>query len=509
MKTLTKLNLLFAIPLLMVVGCHGGSEKDHDHDHDHESEHVHDAVVHLTNYNSEFELYAEAQPFVTGQESDVLLHVTRLSDFKPLEEGSAQLVLSVGGKVTKSETEKLEHAGIFHLEIKPETVGKGSLDVILTTESKSYKYPLATIEVYSDEHQAHHKAEEQEIHSPSGATFSKEMSWQTDFASEEVSMHPFGEVVKALGIIEPSQGDSREVVARSSGIVTIIGGALSEGSEVKAGRQLFRIDASQMADGGLKLRYAEAKADMELARKEYERIKALAKDGLATEDRVSQSRRDYEVAKANLDHAAGYSAGASSVAAPISGYIQRIDVANGQYVEAGQTLATISTNKYLYLKVELPATQARLLNDIAEVTMQAVGSDKAYTLTELQGKVVSLAKGVNSANGLVPLTFIFVNSPGYYSGEYLETFIRNRGGEERMTVARTGLLEESGHYFVYVQLTPEYFEKREVKIGTTDGNRTEILSGLKVGERVVSRGAIMIKLSQASGKLDAHAGHVH
>ena len=62
---------------------------------------------------------------------------------------------------------------------------------------------------------------------------------------------------------------------------------------------------------------------------------------------------------------------------------------------------------------------------------------------------------------------------------------------------------------MYVQLTPEYFEKRLVKTGVSDGKRIEILEGLSGNERVVSTGAILVKLAQASGALDAHSGHVH
>jgi hypothetical protein len=38
---------------------------------------------------------------------------------------------------------------------------------------------------------------------------------------------------------------------------------------------------------------------------------------------------------------------------------------------------------------------------------------------------------------------------------------------------------------------------------------TEIKTGLNSGERVVTKGAILIKLAQATGTLDAHSGHVH
>ena len=55
----------------------------------------------------------------------------------------------------------------------------------------------------------------------------------------------------------------------------------------------------------------------------------------------------------------------------------------------------------------------------------------------------------------------------------------------------------------------EDFEKREVKIGNTDGKYTQILKGVHKGEKVVSKGAVSLKLSQSAGALDPHAGHVH
>ncbi len=60
-----------------------------------------------------------------------------------------------------------------------------------------------------------------------------------------------------------------------------------------------------------------------------------------------------------------------------------------------------------------------------------------------------------------------------------------------------------------MQVTPELFEKREVKTGITDGIKTEILSGLSTHERIVTKGAFLVKLAQSSGALDPHAGHVH
>jgi membrane fusion protein, heavy metal efflux system len=61
---------------------------------------------------------------------------------------------------------------------------------------------------------------------------------------------------------------------------------------------------------------------------------------------------------------------------------------------------------------------------------------------------------------------------------------------------------------VYVQTGGESFQKREVKLGAADGINVQLLSGVEEGERVVTKGAYQIKLSQASGTMPAH-GHEH
>ena len=78
-----------------------------------------------------------------------------------------------------------------------------------------------------------------------------------------------------------------------------------------------------------------------------------------------------------------------------------------------------------------------------------------------------------------------------------------------LAIPTEAVMEDMGHYFVFVQITPEMFERRQVVIGCTDGQDTEITEGLLGNERIVNRGAILVKLQQSSGTIDAHAGHNH
>ena len=101
------------------------------------------------------------------------------------------------------------------------------------------------------------------------------------------------------------------------------------------------------------------------------------------------------------------------------------------------------------------------------------------------------------------------NKGAFVSGGFVELYLKTLTNAKALTVPNAALLEEQGMYFVFVQVHPELFEKREVKVGVTDGVKTEIVKGISQQERVVSVGAILVKLAQATGSLDAHSGHNH
>ena len=78
-----------------------------------------------------------------------------------------------------------------------------------------------------------------------------------------------------------------------------------------------------------------------------------------------------------------------------------------------------------------------------------------------------------------------------------------------VAVPRTAIVEEMGSYFVFVQNSPISFEKRSVELGATDGHLVKVNKGVHKGERIVTKGAVVLKLSQGAAALDPHAGHVH
>jgi membrane fusion protein, heavy metal efflux system len=149
-----------------------------------------------------------------------------------------------------------------------------------------------------------------------------------------------------------------------------------------------------------------------------------------------------------------------------------------------------------------------LLPQLSDAHVELI-SGEIVSLGDLNGKLISYARNVNSESHLLPVYMEIANQSGIIPGTLVDIYLKTTDSQARITVPNTALIEEQGNYFVFVQIHPESFEKREIKTGQTDGYFTEIVKGLSENERVVSRGALMVKMAAASGAIDPHSGHVH
>ena len=542
---------------------HAHGDEAHSHDQEDGHDHGHEGEGHLllTAYSDGLEFFAETGTFVAGQEVSVLLHVTELQDFKPYvgEDVSVCLVPkgeSAGdncgncshGHGTEAEPEiegeghshqhedhshegethedhqhedeghshegeghthqhegKTEVQGIYRFCVRAEAEGEANL--VFSADGQRASIP---VRVFGSASEASEYAESLEARSSNGAVFPKEKSWSVDFATEEAVLEPFGQVIRATSRVQPSQEEVFTVSALTDGVVSIGAKALVEGREVRKGETLCIVKGSATADENLATKYARAEADYNFARNEYERKKALASDRIVSESELRQAEAAFEIAKAVFENLKGnFDASGQSAKSPIEGFVTSVTVSNGQFVRAGDPIATVSRSRSLLVVAEIQPRYSACLKDICGATFKDMDNGRIWTLDELGGKVVSYGKSVSSDSPLIPVTFSVPNKGGFIPGSFLQTRIITRSETPAITLPTTSLIEEQGNYFVYRQLTPEYFEKTPVTIGASDGLRTEIRSGLSAGERVVSKGAMFVKLAQASGALDPHAGHNH
>ena len=309
--------------------------------------------------------------------------------------------------------------------------------------------------------------------------------------------------------MQSATGDETVIVAKTSGTILFSGDNIALGKAVATGQKLFSIESGGFADNNMSVRYAEAKNNYNKAKANFDRAEELAKTKIVSEKDLQQAKADYENAKALYDNLQrNFSSDGQSVTSTMSGFIKNLNVQSGQFVEAGQSLATVSKNKNLFLTAHISPKYISVLSNIQTANIRTTDG-KTLSLSELNGKLVSYGKSAEGDNFLIPVTFQIENRENFVSGGFVDLFIKTASNAKTFSVPNEALTEEMGNYFVYVQLTPELFEKREVSIGATDGKSTEIKNGLSVAERIITRGAVLVKLVAASGNVDAESGHVH
>ena len=383
-------------------------------------------------------------------------------------------------------------------------------------------------------HGAHdHEGEEKEDHSGEIVMTDEQME-KAGVDIETVEPGDFTAVMKAAGQIVRRQGDEQTVSATISGIVYWRNASLSEGSQVGSGQPLADITARHLQDGDP---IAKAKAAFEAAKSEMERVKPLADENIVSQREYEQARLNYQTAKAAYEGIAASKSGSAVVTTGMGGFIKSLIVKSGDYVNVGDPIAVVTQNRRQQLVVDVPECAYRNMNDIRSANFKATGNDNVYKLSELNGKLISYSRTLPEGSAYLPATFEFDNVGDIIAGSFVEVYLLLKQKQNVITVSNTALTEEQGLYYVYVKKHNHnheahedheheghhheaheghehkgkegIFEKREVKIGQTDGVRTEILSGLKAGECIVTEGAYQVKLAASSSAIPEGHNHNH
>ena len=346
-------------------------------------------------------------------------------------------------------------------------------------------------------------------HGEGSINFPIDQQKKIDFEVVEVVTEPLYQVIRTSAQIVPSQESEKILTATTSGIVTFESKDIVHGLDVKSGQVLFSIANDNMADDNLSTRREEVEVEYEKAKLDYERKQALAEDKIISESELLDAKAEYLKAKKHYDNMLkNYPEGKTLHRATISGSIGEVLVPNNSYVEAGQAIMTLTQNDKLYLRADLQSKYYPVLKDIKTANIKT-NEGIVYTLNDLGGRLLSYGKTTDVNNPLIPVTFEVKNNGNLIPGSFVEIFITAESDKMGVMLPNSAIVEEMGIYCVFVQTCVEDFEKRIITKGVTDGSKTQILKGVAAGERVVSKGAVNVKLAQGSAALDPHAGHVH
>jgi cobalt-zinc-cadmium efflux system membrane fusion protein len=266
-----------------------------------------------------------------------------------------------------------------------------------------------------------------------------------------------------------------------------------------------------------------ARVRVDLATKEAARAQRLYERKAFSERQMQAAEADLRAAKAQFDAAvkrlealenpgaaertrAGVgSANASyTIRAPLSGYVTKVNKSIGEQVAAGEAIVEISNLDTVW--IEAPIFEKDLSRLAGNVS--ATFTTPAYPDQEFKGTVVDIGAVIDEQTRATKVIFQLPND-GRALRLGMQANVRLDAGEQvtAMMIPKEAVLEHEGKKIVYVLLSGEEFERREVTIGDELSGKVAVLSGLNKGERVVTQGAYQLKLQELQ---PAEAGaHTH
>lgn len=283
----------------------------------------------------------------------------------------------------------------------------------------------------------------------------------------------------------------------------------TEGSEVKAGQQLYQIDPAtyQTAYDSARATLARAEATQKSANVLVERYRPLVAANAV-------SKQDYDNAVASAQQAdADVASGKAAVEAarinlvytkvlsPITGRIGRSSVTEGALVTDAQAtaLATVQELDPIYVDVTQSSTEMlRLQRELADGRLRKAGTDQALARLILEdggeypetGKLLFSEVTVDAGTGSVTLRAVFPNPKRLLlPGMFVHARIEEGVNDQAILVPQQGVTRnQRGEPTALVVGADEKVELRILKVDRAVGDKWLATEGLKAGDRVIVEG---------------------
>lgn len=286
---------------------------------------------------------------------------------------------------------------------------------------------------------------------------------------------------------------SAEVRPQVSGI--LLRRLFREGSDVKAGQQLYQIDPDTY-EAALEKAQAQLTNDNDVLKRYQTLIKSNAVSKQTLDAAMSdylQAKADVKTAKVNLEY--------TRVLAPISGRIGRSSVTEGALVTDGQStaLATITQLDPIYVDVSQPSSELlRIRRAVEAGQLRTLNPHEAAVRLTLEDGTTYPEEGrlefsevqVDEGTGTVTLRAQFPNPQGVLlPGMFVHSEIEQGVEAQGLMVPQDAIMRNNkGNAYVYIIGEGNKVIQQMVKTGVMKNGDWQITEGLKAGERVIVDG---------------------
>lgn len=343
---------------------------------------------------------------------------------------------------------------------------------------------------------------------------------------ETVRQVPLQETVEATGQVQAATERIAHIYAPISGPVMSVPVRL--GQAIRQGQALATLKSDEIGQMQADLLHEmmqvtadlrQAKAQLELSKATYERESSLYQQRVSARADMEAARTAYEKDQAVVRSLEEKSRAAISTAqsrmalygaapcvaakvvqnkrlypyitltAPRNGYLISRSVNAGELASMDKELFTVADLRRVWLVGNLYE------QDIAKVR---IGQDVHVTLDSFLNRVfpgkVSYVGSILDPQTRTLEVRVDADNPdlSLKPNMFARLIIRN-GDRLAMAVPNSALQRNGDFAFVYVPIGPHLYEERRVKPGKEGSSHTEILEGLRLGEKVVTQGTLALK----------------
>jgi RND family efflux transporter MFP subunit len=194
---------------------------------------------------------------------------------------------------------------------------------------------------------------------------------------------------------------------------------------------------------------------------------------------------------------------------PASGHVIERKAFPNQYVTPDTELYKIADHSEVWVYADIYEPDIPMVEVGQEATLTAA----ALAGQKLRGRVTFIPPHLMEETRTLPIRLEFPNSDLKLKPEMFVNVELHRALGRQVTVPTDAVLNSGEHQRVFVDRGQGVFEPREVRLGGGTGDYAVILSGLRAGEKVVTRANFLIdsesNLRQAIAGMEpaGHAGH--
>jgi membrane fusion protein (multidrug efflux system) len=293
----------------------------------------------------------------------------------------------------------------------------------------------------------------------------------------EVKSGAFKNYVQIQGKIDAQ--DNVTAYPQSPGTITAI--YVKPGQHVSKGQLLVQLDNSVMQQN-----IAQSQAQLDLNQQLYNRQKNLWDQKIGTEVQFLQAQTTLQASKKGL---AGLRSQANlyRIVSPISGTIDQMDLKLGQVAQPGTNGIRIVNADVLKVKADVPESYSASVGTGNEVLILVPDANDS-----LKTKVTFAAKAIDPTSRSFAVEVKLPERKSLRPNMTAIIKIADYSKTNTISIPVKAVQRSENGDYVYVNENG-VAKRKTVKVGVTYGGISEILSGLKAGEQLITEGAADIE----------------